>query len=61
MKKVTNAQRTENLKKVAPLNQYLKDNHISQSDVEKRSAPRDYKPHPTRVATSYAEYVTEDC
>ena len=37
MKKVTNAQRTENLKKVAPLNQYLKDNHISQSDVAQKS------------------------
>ena len=37
MKKVTNAQREENLKKVAPLNQYLKDNHISQSDVAQKS------------------------
>lgn len=33
MKKVTNAQRKENLKKVTPLVQYLKDNHISQSEV----------------------------
>ena len=37
MKKVTNAQREENLKKVAPLNQYLKDNHISQSEVAQKS------------------------
>ena len=37
MKKVTNAQRAENLKKVAPLNQFLKDNHISQSDVAQKS------------------------
>ena len=37
MKKVTNAQRTENLKKVAPLNQYLKDNHISQSEAAQKS------------------------
>ena len=37
MKKVTNAQRTENLNKVAPLNQYLKDNHISQSEAAQKS------------------------
>ena len=37
MKKVTNAQSEENLKKVAPLNQYLKDNHISQSEVAQKS------------------------
>lgn len=37
MKKVTNAEREANLKRVAPLIQYLKDNHISQSEVAQRS------------------------
>lgn len=37
MKKVTNAQREENLKKVAPLIQYLKENRISQSVVAQKS------------------------
>lgn len=37
MKKVTNAQREENLKRVASLNQYLKDNQISQSVVAEKS------------------------
>lgn len=37
MKKVTNAEREANLNRVAPLIQYLKDNHISQSEVAQRS------------------------
>ena len=37
MKKVTNAEREANLKRVAPLIQYLKENHISQSEVAQRS------------------------
>lgn len=37
MKKVANAEREANLKRVAPLIQYLKDNHISQSEVAQRS------------------------
>lgn len=37
MKKVTNAEREANLNRVAPLIQYLKDNHISQSEVAQKS------------------------
>ena len=37
MKKVTNAEREANLKRVAPLIQYLKNNHITQSEVAQRS------------------------
>lgn len=37
MKKVTNAEREANLKRVAPLIQYLKENHISQSEVAQKS------------------------
>ena len=37
MKKVTNAEREANLNRVAPLIQYLKENHISQSEVAQRS------------------------
>ena len=37
MKKVTNAEREANLKRVAPLIQYLKNNHISQSEVAQKS------------------------
>lgn len=37
MKKVTNAEREANLNRVVPLIQYLKDNHISQSEVAQRS------------------------
>ena len=36
MKKVTNAEREANLKRVAPLIQYLKENHISQSEVAQK-------------------------
>lgn len=37
MKKVTNAEREANLNRVAPLIQYLKENHISQSEVAQKS------------------------
>lgn len=37
MKKVTKVEREANLKRVAPLIQYLKENHISQSEVAQRS------------------------
>ena len=36
MKKVTNTEREANLKRVAPLIQYLKENHISQSEVAQK-------------------------
>lgn len=37
MKKATNAEREANLNRVAPLIQYLKENHISQSEVAQKS------------------------
>lgn len=37
MKKVTNAEREANLNRVAPLIQYIKENHISQSEVAQKS------------------------
>lgn len=37
MRKVTNAEREANLNRVAPLIQYLKENHISQSEVAQKS------------------------